>query len=108
VAGRIEALAYYPEVRVLETAIRLEEGWGGHAAGRFAFVTSNRQEGAHPYTIASAWDAGDARLVLITKELGDHPRRLREQLEVGAAVTAEGPFGGFDFRDQKKARWSAG
>lgn len=99
VAGRIEALTYYPESRVLETTIRLEDGWRGHAAGQFAFVTSDRREGAHPYTIASAWDASDARLVFMTKELGDHTRRLPEQLEVGDTVSVEGPYGSFDFRD---------
>jgi len=99
VAGRIEALTHHPEMRVLETTIRLEAGWRGHAAGQFAFVTSDRKEGAHPYTIASTWDASDRRLVFMTKELGDHTRRLPERLQVGDAVTVEGPYGSFDFRD---------
>lgn len=101
VSGRIEALTYYPELRVLETTIRLGNGWRGHAAGQFAFVTSDRQEGAHPYTIASAWDAIDPRLVFITKELGDHTRRLPEQLEVGDTVTVEGSYGSFNFRNSR-------
>jgi len=45
VAGRVEALQYYPELDVLETRLTLEPGWPGHAAGQFAFVTSDRREG---------------------------------------------------------------
>ena len=99
VQGTIESLIYYPELRVLETAIRLESGWSGHNAGQFAFVTSRKSEGAHPYTIASAWDADDRRIVFITKALGDHTSKLHDRLKVGASVTVEGPYGCFDFRD---------
>lgn len=98
-AGTIESLTWYPELRVLESAVRLQEGWPGHAAGQFAFVTSSKKEGAHPYTIASAWDAAASRIVFITKSLGDHTSRLRDQLKVGDAVTVEGPYGCFDFQD---------
>lgn len=48
-AGTVESLSYYPELRVLETQIALSEGWPGHAAGQFAFATSNPKEGAHLY-----------------------------------------------------------
>lgn len=30
--GKIESLIYYPELRVLEISLLLEEGWAGHAA----------------------------------------------------------------------------
>jgi len=99
--GKIESLIYYPELRVLEISMLLEEGWAGHAAGQFAFVTSNKREGAHPYTIASAWNPQDRRVVFITKALGDHTSRLRDKLQVGALATVEGPYGCFDFRDQR-------
>ena len=96
--GVIEAITYYPELRVLETAIRLtDEEWKGHSAGQFAFVTSSRDEGAHPYTIASAWDPEDRRIVFITKALGDHTSRLHERLKIGMPVTVEGPYGCFNF-----------
>lgn len=99
--GHIESLTYYPELRVLETSIGLDGGWSGHAAGQFAFVTSNPKEGAHPYTIASAWDATERRIVFITKALGDHTGRLRDSLRVGMPVRVEGPYGCFDFEDRK-------
>ena len=106
--GQIEALTYYPELRVLETAIQLQPGWGGHAAGQFAFVTSDRREGAHPYTIASAWK-GDGRIVFITKALGDHTSRLRERLKIGDPVKIEGPYGCFTFADQRARQiWVGG
>jgi predicted ferric reductase len=100
VHGRIESLNYYPELRVLETSIVLQPGWPGHNAGQFAFVTSNEQEGAHPYTIASAWDDRTQRIVFVAKELGDHTRTLHERLKVGTPVKVEGPYGCFTFDDQ--------
>ncbi|CAH1674069.1 Ferric reductase [Hyphomicrobiales bacterium] len=99
VGGAIESLTHYPELKVLETSIRLQEGWAGHRAGQFAFATSRKEEGAHPYTIASAWDPEQRRIVLITKALGDHTSKLSERLRVGQPVTVEGPYGCFDFDD---------
>jgi predicted ferric reductase len=99
VPGTIAGLIDYPALRVLETAVVLGDGWRGHAAGQFAFVTSDKNEGAHPYTIASAWNPDDHRLVFITKALGDHTGRLRESLKVGMPVMVEGPYGCFDFED---------
>lgn len=96
--GTIEAVTAYPDLRVIEAAVRLQEGWPGHAAGQFAFVTFDAKEGAHPYTIASAWDATARRIVF--KALGDHTSTLREQLKEGDAVSVEGPYGRFDFHDR--------
>ncbi|MCF8471069.1 MAG: ferric reductase-like transmembrane domain-containing protein [Parvibaculum sp.] len=106
VQGTISACTYYPELRVLETTVTLADGWPGHAAGQFAFVTYEKMEDAHPYTIASAWNPDDRRIVFIAKALGDHTSRLREQLKIGMAVTVEGPYGCFDFRDaQSRQIW---
>lgn len=99
VTGEIVALRSYPGVHSLETVIRLQSGWPGHKAGQFAFATSNRLEGAHPYTIASAWDPADPRVVFISKELGDHTTGLIDRLSVGQNVMVEGPYGCFTFED---------
>lgn len=99
VRGTITAITHYPELDVLETIVELAPGWPGHASGQFAFVTSEAREGAHPYTIASAWHAEAPTLRFVTKALGDHTRRLRERLQVGTPVTVEGPYGCFDFDD---------
>ena len=98
--GTVDALTYYPELRVLETSVRLESGWPGHDAGQFAFVTSTGNEGPHPYTIASAWHPDERRVVFITKALGDHTSKLHDRLVVGTPVTVEGPYGCFDFGDR--------
>ncbi len=101
VQGSIESLVHYPGLDVIESSVALGPGWPGHTAGQFAFVTSDRREGAHPYTIASAWNAQEGRITFITKALGDHTRRLREHLKVGMPVTVEGPYGCFDFEDDR-------
>ncbi|MBY4893583.1 ferric reductase-like transmembrane domain-containing protein [Rhodobacteraceae bacterium N5(2021)] len=89
----------FADMGVLETTIRLEDGWKGHKSGQFAFVTFDKNEGAHPFTIASAWDADDPRIMFITKGLGDYTDLLPKQVQPGAKATVEGPYGGFTFDD---------
>lgn len=101
VPGAISALDYYPGVRTIECGITLEPGWPGHTPGQFAFVTSNVSEGAHPYTIASAWEPASRHINFIVKELGDHTGRLKTRLKVGMPVSVEGPYGCFNFDDGK-------
>lgn len=101
VRGRIACLTHYPELRVLEGQVAVPEGWPGHHAGQFAFVTSDRTEGAHPYTIASAWHPVERSLTFITKALGDHTSTLPDRLRVGQEVTVEGPYGCFTFEDDR-------
>ena len=87
----------FPALNILETTLRLDEGWRGHQPGQFAFVTSSRAEGAHPYTIASAWDPAQRHISFVTKALGDHTAELPQKLRVGAPVVVEGPYGCFTF-----------
>jgi len=109
VQGTIETLDYFPAMRVLETSIHLDEGWHGHQGGQFAFVTYEPEEGPHPYTIGSAWDPHDRRIVFITKALGDHTQSLPNRLKIGDRVTVEGPYGRFAFRDNHKRQiWIGG
>lgn len=98
-SGTITATHYYPGVRTLEVSVSVPMGWRGHRAGQFAFVTSDGSEGAHPYTIASAWDGNAPAITFIVKALGDHTRTLHEKLKVGRNVTIEGPYGCFTFDD---------
>ncbi len=99
VDGTITRLHYYPELRVLEGEIEVPKGWPGHEAGQFAFVTTHETDGAHPFTIASGWNAIEPRLTFVAKELGDFTRRLPETLHVGRPVKVEGPYGCFTFDD---------
>ncbi len=109
VAGSIESQHYFPEMKVLETSIRLEDGWKGHRSGQFAFVTFDPKEGQHPFTIASAWDENEPRIMFITKALGDYTDYLPEQLKIGQQVTVEGPYGGFTFDDNAERQiWIGG
>jgi predicted ferric reductase len=109
VEGTISSLIYFPTLRVLEGQIELPHGWPGHKAGQFAFVTSSESEGAHPYTIASAWHDAERRLTFIAKELGDYTRTLNERLHVGQKATIEGPYGCFTFDDDRPRQiWIGG
>ncbi|MCB1835275.1 MAG: ferric reductase-like transmembrane domain-containing protein [Geminicoccaceae bacterium] len=99
VTGRIAALQNFQGVNSLESEISLDAGWPGHKAGQFAFVKSKRWEGAHPYTIASAWNPDDPKITFVTKGLGDHTSTLAQNLKPGQEVTVEGPYGCFTFDD---------
>lgn len=97
----VDRLTRYPNLRALEISAVVDNHWPGHAAGQFAFVTSDRREGAHPFTIASGWDPQQRRVVFITKALGDYTSRLPEELREGMTLEIEGPYGCFDFRDDR-------
>jgi predicted ferric reductase len=99
VRGRIASKQHYASIRTLEVAVDVPEGWKGHTPGQFAFVTSDTSEGAHPYTIASAWNESEKRITFVVKELGDHTGRLRGTLKVGQDIAIEGPYGCFTFED---------
>ena len=93
VPATIEALHQHDNA-VLEVVCRPTGIWPGHRAGQFLFVDfGERGEGAHPFTIASAWSGGT--LTLAIKALGDHTNSLAARLQVGQAVTLEGPYGRF-------------
>lgn len=102
-ATRAEVLSstYFPEIRVLETTLSLQSVWPGHAAGQFAFVTTDRREGAHPFTIASDWTQAQPVIKFVAKELGDHTNRLRQEFTAGRPVWLEGPYGHFTFDDAR-------
>lgn len=96
VAARVTAVERLAGMDVLAVDLRLEEGWPGHQAGQFAFVTFHADEGPHPYTIASAW-TGDGHMRFLIKGLGDYTRALPERLRVGDRAVLEGPYGRFNF-----------
>lgn len=95
VAGKVAGLVRRPG-DILEVTCELGPRWPGHAAGQFAFVTFDRREGAHPFTIASAPHAGRHDVTFQIKALGDFTRRLAATLREGAPVTVEGPYGRFE------------
>lgn len=101
VHGAIEALEYHKELRILETTIKLNEGWPGHQAGQFAFVNFDDKEGRHPFTIASDWNPETRNILFISKALGDYTELMPDRLHVNSSVSVEGPYGRFTFDDEK-------
>ncbi len=99
--GTVASTQYYPELRVLETNLTVDDRWPGHRPGQFAFVTTDRAAGAHPFTISTAWNPDDRTIGFIAKELGDHTARLRDHLGEGRRAVLEGPYGNFTFDDHK-------
>lgn len=108
VDAEVTAVERLAGMDVLAVDLRLEDGWPGHAAGQFAFVTFHADEGPHPYTIASAW-AGDSHVRFLIKGLGDYTRALPERLRAGDRAVLEGPYGRFDFAGSGRRQiWISG
>ncbi len=106
--GVIDELFLHEDNRVLKVAVTLKSRWPGHEAGQFAFVTFDRDEGPHPFTISSAWE-GDGRLLFLIKGLGDYTNTLPATLKVGDLVSVEGPYGRFEFGGNASRQiWVAG
>lgn len=109
VQGTIADLQSFPGVKVLRAIVDIGAGWPGHKAGQFAFATSDPKEGAHPYTIASSWDADAPQITFFAKALGDHTVKLEQTLKLGMPVTIEGPYGCFTFDDEQPVQiWIGG
>jgi predicted ferric reductase len=109
VHGRVVAVNRVAD-DVTEVVCGLDGDWRGHRAGQFVFVTFDRFEGAHPFTIAGA-DRGDRTVTFQIKALGDYTRELPQRLAVGQSVIVEGPYGRFrlDRRDRGARQiWVAG
>lgn len=107
----VEAIRQHDD-RVLEIICR-PSAWPGHRPGQFLFIDfGQRGEGAHPFTIASAWNAQYGTLTLAIKALGDFTATLSDRLQAGQRVTLEGPYGSFDFGTSRDAAapqvWIAG
>lgn len=96
VVGEVAELVSLPGVQVNAITVMLKDAWPGHEAGQFAFVSFDAREGAHPFTISSAWQ-GDGRLQFIVRALGDYTRTLDTTLRIGDTVVVEGPYGRFNF-----------
>lgn len=95
--ARIETIRRH-DGDVLEIVCRPQSGWPGHKAGQFLFANFGQTaEGAHPFTIASAWQPQHGTLTLAIKALGDFTAKLPELLQAGQTLTLEGPYGKFDF-----------
>jgi predicted ferric reductase len=107
--GTVEAV-HEAAAGITEVNCRLDAAWRGHRAGQFAFVTFDRAEGAHPFTIASA-DRGDGRVTFQIKALGDYTRSLAARLRAGQPLRIEGPYGRFQLPTasaRKEQIWIAG
>ena len=95
---------------VTEITCQLDAKWDHHRAGQFAFITFDRFEGAHPFTIASA-DRGDRTITFCIKALGNFTRQLAQQIQIGQSVRIEGPYGRFQLKllnPKKRQIWIAG
>lgn len=77
-----------------EVVCQLDKQWH-HQPGQFAFLTFNKHEGPHPFTIASA-DQGNGQIRFAIKALGDYTYKLGRSIKIAQQVQIEGPYGRFN------------
>ncbi len=106
--GEVGRLEYSEENTILKVGLRMTDRWPGHEEGQFAFVTFDKYEGAHPFSIASSWN-NDGFIAFFVKGLGDFTTKLPNTLKIGQSAVVEGPYGCFDFQSEKDHQvWIAG
>lgn len=99
IVGNINNIVSLPSMNAFALEVKAPQ-WHGHHAGQFAFLHHTKdKEGAHPFTIASAWNAQTGIMRFIIKNLGDYTAKIPQTFQVGDAVTLEGPYGCFTFED---------
>ena len=97
-AAQVVAVQVHPS-GVVELECQVQGAWK-HQAGQFAFLTLQAGEGHHPFTLVNA-DAGNGRVRFAIKALGDYTAQLGQRVAVGQQVWVEGPYGRFDFRQDR-------
>ncbi len=108
VTGSVTTLERHELLKTMSIEIALDSAWKGHKAGQFAFVTFHANEGAHPYTISSAWK-NDGRITVMVKALGDYTSSLHQRIGLGDKVLIEGPYGRFNFEgNHQRQIWIGG
>ena len=97
----VSSTNYFPELKVLEVNLDINNDWNGHKAGQFVFVETDRMEGAHPFTLSTAWPSRTGEIGIIAKELGDFTAQMKEKFQPGTKVKINGPYGRFTFKSKK-------
>ena len=95
--GELTKIRQHPSDRMIEVHLKVDARWPGHQAGQFAFLTFDPKEGAHPFSISSAWNE-QRDVSFHIKELGDFTRQLPNTLTPGQTVQIQGPYGRFEFQ----------
>jgi predicted ferric reductase len=107
--GKLERVVRHEQDNMIEIHLKVDQGWPGHHAGQFAFLTFDPKEGAHPFSISSAWHEDTRDVSFHIKRLGDFTKALPQQLSVGEVVQIEGPYGRFEFEPKQSDQiWIAG
>lgn len=106
--GVVSNIGHLDGGNVNAISIQLKSQWPGHNAGQFAFITFDQHEGAHPFSITSAW-LGDGKLSFLIKALGDYTSTISAKLKVGDSAVVEGPYGRFNFEGKANRQiWIGG
>lgn len=106
--GVLTEIRQHATDHMVEVHIKVDARWPGHKPGQFAFLTFDPKEGAHPFSISSAWNE-QRDVSFHIKELGDFTKQLPKKLAPGQIVHIQGPYGRFEFQPQSADQiWIAG
>lgn len=107
--GTLTGVKEHAQDNMIEVHLNVDANWPGHQPGQFAFLEFDHKEGAHPFSISSAWQADTRDISFHIKRLGDFTKTLPQNLSIGQVVKIQGPYGRFEFEPQDADQiWIAG
>lgn len=85
---------------ILELTLLMPDKFSGrYQPGQFVFLTLDRSEGKHPFTVSS-YDEDKHELILTIKALGDYTQQLIQSVgRMQKTAIIEGPYGQFQLPD---------
>ena len=105
----VTRIKQHQQDNIVEVHLKVDDTWPGHRPGQFAFLTFDHNEGAHPFSISSAWEPQTRDISFHIKRLGDFTRTLPQDLTLGQVVSVQGPYGRFEFEPNEANQiWIAG
>lgn len=96
----VKNIKYHEKEKLTEVELELTKGSFNFIPGQFVFISFNSLAEPHPFSIAN-YDKDKKVLKFYIKKLGDYTEMLSDIVKVGDTATIVGPFGGFDFNEDK-------
>lgn len=99
--GIITETKFMENIHSLYVTIKLNSDNFSYKAGQYVFLKFQHSREFHPFSICS-YNKNLNEISFLIKELGDYTNILKHKIQESQNVIVEGPYGNFDFNDNKE------